>query len=125
MNISENYIITTDGSSNIMLNQRIYKPIYEVQKDKDGKEVKVKVGKEKTDKFKTVGYYGRLENLFKSIVDKQIIESGMEDLGRVIEVLKDCKEHMKDVEIMRHSELYKVKQEERVSEINEESESDL
>ena len=39
MRISEDYIITTDGSNNIMLNERIYKPIYEkqLQKDKNGK----------------------------------------------------------------------------------------
>ena len=113
MKISDNYIITTDGSRNIMLNQRIYKPIYEkltaINKDGEEEIKSVKIGEERTDNFKVIGYYSNLEHLFNTIVDRQLIEDGMEDLGKVMEVLKDVRENIKDVVFQRHDELYKVK----------------
>lgn len=113
MKISDNYIITTDGSRNIILNQRIYKPIYEkltvINKDGEEEIKSVKIGEERTDNFKVIGYYSNLEHLFNAIVDRQLIEDGMEDLGKVMEVLKDVRENIKNLMFQRHDELYKVK----------------
>ena len=84
MRISEDYIITTDGSNNIMLNERVYKPIYEkqLQKDENGnvvkdkkgndKEISIQIGIERTDNFKTIGYFGKVEILLERITNNKI-----------------------------------------------------
>ena len=106
MIISEDYIITTDGSNNIMLNERVYKPIYEkqLQKDENGnvvkdkkgndKEISIQVGIERTDNFKTIGYFGKVEILLERIINNGLIKDGMEDIESIIKLLKEIKEDL-------------------------------
>lgn len=117
MKISEDYIITTDGSNNIMLNERVYKPIYEkqLQKDENGnvvkdekgndKEISVKVGTERTDNFKTIGYFGKMEHLIKRIVDNELIKSGMDEVESVIKLFKELQEGLPKIAVMKQKEL--------------------
>ena len=117
MIISEDYIITTDGSNNIMLNERIYKPIYEkqLQKDENGnvvkdkkgndKEISIQVGIERTDNFKTIGYFGKMEHLIKRIVDNELIKSGMDDVESVIKLFKELQEWLPKIAVMKQKEL--------------------
>ena len=121
MRISEDYIITTDGSNNIMLNERIYKPIYEkqLQKDENGnvvkdkkgndKEISIQIGTERTDNFKTIGYFGKMEHLIKRIVDQELIESGMDDVESVIKLFKELQEELPKIAVMKQKELESVK----------------
>ena len=123
MRISEDYIITTDGSNNIMLNERIYRPIYEKQlqrdengnvvKDKKGndKEISIQIGTERTDNFKTIGYFGKMEHLIKRIVDQELIESGMDDVESIIKLLKEIKEDLPKISVMKQKELDVLKKE--------------
>lgn len=117
MKISEDYIITTDGSNNIMLNERVYKPIYEkqLQKDENGnvvkdekgndKEISVKVGIERTDNFKTIGYFGKVEILLERIINNGLIKDGMEDIESIIKLLKEIKEDLPKIAVMKQKEL--------------------
>ena len=117
MRISEDYIITTDGSNNIMLNERIYRPIYEKQlqrdengnvvKDKKGndKEISVQVGTERTDNFKTIGYFGKVEFLLERIINNGLIKDGMEDVESIIKLLKEIKEDLPKISVMKQKEL--------------------
>ena len=117
MRISEDYIITTDGSNNIMLNERIYRPIYEKQlqrdengnviKDKKGndKEISVQVGTERTDNFKTIGYFGKVEILLERIINNGLIKDGMEDIESIIKLLKEIKEDLPKIAVMKQKEL--------------------
>lgn len=117
MRISEDYIITTDGSNNIMLNERVYKPIYEKQlqrdengnvvKDKKGndKEISVQVGIERTDNFKTIGYFGKVEILLERIINNGLIKDGMEDVESIIKLLKEIKEDLPKIAVMKQKEL--------------------
>ena len=117
MRISEDYIITTDGSNNIMLNERIYRPIYEKQlqrdengnvvKDKKGndKEISVQVGTERTDNFKTIGYFGKVEILLERIINNGLIKDGMEDVESIIKLLKEIKEDLPKIAVMKQKEL--------------------
>ena len=117
MRISEDYIITTDGSNNIMLNERIYRPIYEKQlqrdengnvvKDKKGndKEISVQVGTERTDNFKTIGYFGKVEFLLERIINNGLIKDGMEDVESIIKLLKEIKEDLPKIAVMKQKEL--------------------
>lgn len=117
MIISEDYIITTDGSNNIMLNERIYRPIYEkqLQRDKNGnvvkdekgndKEISIQVGTERTDNFKTIGYFGKMEHLIKRIVDNELIKSGMDEVESVIKLFKEIKEDLPKIAVMKQKEL--------------------
>lgn len=117
MRISEDYIITTDGSNNIMLNERIYKPIYEkqLQKDENGnvvkdkkgndKEISIQVGTERTDNFKTIGYFGKVEILLERIINNGLIKDGMEDIESIIKLLKEIKEDLPKIAVMKQKEL--------------------
>lgn len=117
MRISEDYIITTDGSNNIMLNERIYRPIYEKQlqrdengnvvKDKKGndKEISIQVGTERTDNFKTIGYFGKIEILLERIINNGLIKDGMEDVESIIKLLKEIKEDLPKIAVMKQKEL--------------------
>ena len=117
MKISEDYIITTDGSNNIMLNERVYKPIYEkhLQKDENGnvvkdkkgndKEISVQVGIERTDNFKTIGYFGKVEILLERIINNGLIKDGMEDIESIIKLLKEIKEDLPKIAVMKQKEL--------------------
>ena len=117
MRISEDYIITTDGSNNIMLNERIYRPIYEKQlqrdengnvvKDKKGndKEISIQVGTERTDNFKTIGYFGKVEILLERIINNGLIKDGMEDIESIIKLLKEIKEDLPKIAVMKQKEL--------------------
>lgn len=117
MRISEDYIITTDGSNNIMLNERVYKPIYEkqLQKDENGnvvkdkkgndKEISVQVGTERTDNFKTIGYFGKVEILLERIINNGLIKDGMEDVESIIKLLKEIKEDLPKIAVMKQKEL--------------------
>lgn len=117
MRISEDYIITTDGSNNIMLNERIYKPIYEkqLQKDENGnvvkdkkgndKEISIQVGIERTDNFKTIGYFGKVEILLERIINNGLIKDGMEDIESIIKLLKEIKEDLPKIAVMKQKEL--------------------
>lgn len=121
MRISEDYIITTDGSNNIMLNERIYRPIYEKQlqrdengnvvKDKKGndKEISIQVGTERTDNFKTIGYFGKVEILLERIINNGLIKDGMEDIESIIKLLKEIKEDLPKIAVMKQKELESVK----------------
>lgn len=123
MIISEDYIITTDGSNNIMLNERIYKPIYEkqLQKDENGnvikdkkgndKEISVQVGTERTDNFKTIGYFGKIEILLERIINNGLIKDGMEDVESIIKLLKEIKEDLPKIAVMKQKELDALKKE--------------
>ena len=123
MRISEDYIITTDGSNNIMLNERIYRPIYEKQlqrdengnvvKDKKGndKEISVQVGTERTDNFKTIGYFGKVEFLLERIINNGLIKDGMEDVESIIKLLKEIKEDLPKIAVMKQKELDALKKE--------------
>ena len=123
MRISEDYIITTDGSNNIILNQRVYKPIYEkqLQKDENGnvvkdkkgndKEISIQIGTERTDNFKTIGYFGKMEHLLKRIVDQELIENGMDDVESVIKLFKEIKEELPKIAVMKQKELDALKKE--------------
>lgn len=123
MIISEDYIITTDGSNNIMLNERIYKPIYEkqLQRDKNGnvvkdekgnyKEISIQVGTERTDNFKTIGYFGKMEHLIKRIVDNELIKSGMDEVESVIKLFKELQEGLPKIAVMKQKELEQLKKE--------------
>lgn len=117
MKISEDYIITTDGSNNIMLNERVYKPIYEkqLQKDENGnvvkdkkgndKEISIQVGTERTDNFKTIGYFGKVEILLERIINNGLIKDGMEDIESIIKLLKEIKEDLPKIAVMKQKEL--------------------
>lgn len=117
MKISEDYIITTDGSNNIMLNERVYKPIYEkqLQKDENGnvvkdkkgndKEISIQVGIERTDNFKTIGYFGKVEILLERIINNGLIKDGMEDIESIIKLLKEIKEDLPKIAVMKQKEL--------------------
>ena len=117
MIISEDYIITTDGSNNIMLNERVYKPIYEKQlqrdengnvvKDKKGndKEISIQIGTERTDNFKTIGYFGKVEILLERIINNGLIKDGMEDIESIIKLLKEIKEDLPKIAVMKQKEL--------------------
>lgn len=117
MIISEDYIITTDGSNNIMLNERIYRPIYEkqLQKDENGnvvkdkkgndKEISIQVGIERTDNFKTIGYFGKVEILLERIINNGLIKDGMEDIESIIKLLKEIKEDLPKIAVMKQKEL--------------------
>ena len=117
MKISEDYIITTDGSNNIMLNERVYKPIYEkqLQKDENGnvvkdkkgndKEISVQVGTERTDNFKTIGYFGKVEFILERIINNGLIKDGMEDVESIIKLLKEIKEDLPKIAVMKQKEL--------------------
>lgn len=117
MRISEDYIITTDGSNNIMLNERIYRPIYEKQlqrdengnvvKDKKGndKEISIQIGTERTDNFKTIGYFGKVEILLERIINNGLIKDGMEDVESIIKLLKEIKEDLPKIAVMKQKEL--------------------
>ena len=117
MIISEDYIITTDGSNNIMLNERVYKPIYEkqLQKDENGnvvkdkkgndKEISIQVGIERTDNFKTIGYFGKVEILLERIINNGLIKDGMEDIESIIKLLKEIKEDLPKIAVMKQKEL--------------------
>ena len=121
MKISEDYIITTDGSNNIMLNERVYKPIYEkqLQKDENGnvvkdkkgndKEISVQVGTERTDNFKTIGYFGKMEHLLKRIVDQELIENGMDDVESVIKLFEELQKEIPKIAVKKQKELNQVK----------------
>lgn len=121
MRISEDYIITTDGINNIMLNERIYRPIYEKQlqrdengnvvKDKKGndKEISVQVGTERTDNFKTIGYFGKVEFILERIINNGLIKDGMEDVESIIKLLKEIKEDLPKIAVMKQKELESVK----------------
>ena len=121
MIISEDYIITTDGSNNIILNQRVYKPIYEkqLQKDENGnvvkdkkgndKEISIQIGTERTDNFKTIGYFGKMEHLLKRIVDQELIENGMDDVESVIKLFKELQEEIPKIVVMKQKELDAIK----------------
>ena len=123
MIISEDYIITTDGSNNIMLNERVYKPIYEkqLQKDENGnvvkdkkgndKEISIQVGIERTDNFKTIGYFGKMEHLIKRIVDNELIKSGMDEVESVIKLFKELQEGLPKIAVMKQKELEQLKKE--------------
>lgn len=123
MRISEDYIITTDGSNNIMLNERVYKPIYEKQlqrdengnvvKDKKGndKEISVQVGIERTDNFKTIGYFGKVDILLERIINNGLIKDGMEDIESIIKLLKEIKEDLPKISVMKQKELDALKKE--------------
>lgn len=123
MRISEDYIITTDGSNNIMLNERIYRPIYEKQlqrdengnvvKDKKGndKEISIQVGTERTDNFKTIGYFGKIEILLERIINNGLIKDGMEDVESIIKLLKEVKEDLPKIAVMKQKELDVLKKE--------------
>ena len=123
MKISEDYIITTDGSNNIMLNERVYKPIYEkqLQKDENGnvvkdkkgndKEISIQVGIERTDNFKTIGYFGKMEHLIKRIVDNELIKSGMDEVESVIKLFKELQEGLPKIAVMKQKELEQLKKE--------------
>ena len=123
MKISEDYIITTDGSNNIMLNERVYKPIYEkqLQKDENGnvvkdkkgndKEISVQVGTERTDNFKTIGYFGKVEILLERIINNGLIKDGMEDIESIIKLLKEIKEDLPKIAVMKQKELDALKKE--------------
>ena len=117
MIISEDYIITTDGSNNIMLNERVYKPIYEkqLQKDENGnvvkdkkgndKEISIQIGTERTDNFKTIGYFGKVEILLERIINNGLIKDGMEDIESIIKLLKEIKEDLPKIAVMKQKEL--------------------
>ena len=117
MRISEDYIITTDGSNNIMLNERVYKPIYEkqLQKDENGnvvkdkkgndKEISIQIGTERTDNFKTIGYFGKVEILLERIINNGLIKDGMEDIESIIKLLKEIKEDLPKIAVMKQKEL--------------------
>lgn len=117
MRISEDYIITTDGSNNIMLNERVYKPIYEkqLQKDENGnvvkdkkgndKEISIQIGIERTDNFKTIGYFGKVEILLERIINNGLIKDGMEDIESIIKLLKEIKEDLPKIAVMKQKEL--------------------
>ena len=117
MKISEDYIITTDGSNNIMLNERVYKPIYEkqLQKDENGnvvkdkkgndKEISIQIGIERTDNFKTIGYFGKVEILLERIINNGLIKDGMEDIESIIKLLKEIKEDLPKIAVMKQKEL--------------------
>ena len=117
MRISEDYIITTDGSNNIMLNERIYRPIYkkQLQKDENGnvvkdkkgndKEISVQVGTERTDNFKIIGYFGKVEILLERIINNGLIKDGMEDVESIIKLLKEIKEDLPKISVMKQKEL--------------------
>ena len=121
MRISEDYIITTDGSNNIMLNERIYRPIYEkqLQRDENGnvvkdekgndKEISVQVGTERTDNFKTIGYFGKMEHLIKRIVDNELIKDGMEDIESIIKLFKELQEGLPKIVVIKQKELESIK----------------
>ena len=121
MRISEDYIITTDGSNNILLIERIYKPIYEkqLQKDENGnvvkdkkgndKEISIQIGTERTDNFKTIGYFGKMEHLLKRIVDQELIENGMDDVESVIKLFKELQEELPKIVVMKQKELDAIK----------------
>ena len=121
MRISEDYIITTDGSNNIILNQRVYKPKYEkqLQKDENGnvvkdkkgndKEISIQIGTERTDNFKTIGYFGKMEHLLKRIVDQELIENGMDDVESVIKLFKELQEEIPKIVVMKQKELDAIK----------------
>ena len=123
MRISEDYIITTDGSNNIMLNERIYRPIYEkqLQKDENGnvvkdkkgndKEISIQVGIERTDNFKTIGYFGKVEILLERIINNGLIKDGMEDVESIIKLLKEIKEDLPKIAVMKQKELDALKKE--------------
>lgn len=123
MRISEDYIITTDGSNNIMLNERIYRPIYEKQlqrdengnvvKDKKGndKEISIQVGTERTDNFKTIGYFGKVEFILERIINNGLIKDGMEDVESIIKLLKEIKEDLPKIAVMKQKELDALKKE--------------
>ncbi len=103
MNLSEEFIITTDGSRNIILNQRVYAPVY---KEADGKKYIDQF--EATDRFKPIGYYSKLEHLYNGLLDRCIIESDIHSLDQVMETLKEVREHISEVAIMKQSELNKL-----------------
>ena len=117
MRMSEDYIITTDGSNNIMLNERVYKPIYEkqLQKDENGnvvkdkkgndKEISIQIGTERTDNFKTIGYFGKVEILLERILNNGLIKDGMEDIESIIKLLKEIKEDLPKIAVMKQKEL--------------------
>ena len=121
MRISEDYIITTDGSNNIILNQRVYKPIYEkqLQKDENGnvvkdkkgndKEISIQIGTERTDNFKTIGYFGKMEHLLKRIVDQELIENGMDDVETVIKLFEELQKEIPKIAVKKQKELNQVK----------------
>lgn len=123
MIISEDYIITTDGSNNIMLNERIYRPIYEkqLQRDENGnvvkdekgndKEISIQVGTERTDNFKTIGYFGKVEILLERIINNGLIKDGMEDIESIIKLLKEIKEDLPKIAVMKQKELEQLKKE--------------
>lgn len=123
MIISEDYIITTDGSNNIMLNERIYRPIYEkqLQRDENGnvvkdekgndKEISIQVGTERTDNFKTIGYFGKMEHLIKRIIDNELIKSGMDEVESVIKLFKELQEGLPKIAVMKQKELEQLKKE--------------
>lgn len=131
MIISEDYIITTDGSNNIMLNERVYKPIYEkqLQKDENGnvvkdkkgndKEISVQVGTERTDNFKTIGYFGKVEILLERIINNGLIKDGMEDIESIIKLLKEIKEDLPKIAVMKQKELDVLKKDVKISKENE------
>lgn len=131
MKISEDYIITTDGSNNIMLNERVYKPIYEkqLQKDENGnvvkdkkgndKEISVQVGTERTDNFKTIGYFGKVEILLERIINNGLIKDGMEDIESIIKLLKEIKEELPKIAVMKQKELDAIKKDVKISKENE------
>ena len=111
MQIDGDYVITTDGSRNIILNQRVYKPIYrEVQDAKKNTLVKAIDHYEATDKFKPVGYYSKLEHLYDSVIDKQLIVSGMKDLEQVMAALKEVRACVKNIAIMKQKDLDNLKE---------------
>ena len=121
MIISEDYIITTDGSNNIILNQRVYKPIYEkqLQKDENGnvvkdkkgndKEISIQIGTERTDNFKTIGYFGKMKHLLKRIVDQELIENGMDDVESVIKLFEELQKEIPKIAVKKQKELNQVK----------------
>lgn len=112
MIIDNDYVITTDGSNNIILNQRIYKPVYkEVQDVKKNTLVKAIDHYEATDRFKPVGYYSKLEHLYNSILDRQLIVSGMHDLEQVLKAVKEVREYIGDIAIIRQKDLNMLKEE--------------
>ena len=111
MQIDGDYVITTDGSRNIILNQRVYKPIYrEAQNGKGETTARVIDHYEPTDKFKPVGYYSKLEHLYDSVIDKQLIVSGMKDLERIMAALKEVRACVKNIAIMKQKDLDKLRE---------------
>ena len=111
MRIDRDYVITTDGSRNIILNQRVYKPIYrEAQNGKGETTARVIDHYEPTDKFKPIGYYSKLEYLYDSIIDKQLIISGMKDLEQIMAALEEVRECVKNIAIMKQKELNTIKE---------------